>query len=170
MHKNKEIMRHTLLALVEDRPGVLARIAGLFARRGFNIESLAVGHAEKRGHSRMTIVVGGGEREIEQARKQLNKLIEVIAVEEITKTPSVGRELALIQVKATAKTRSEIIQIVDIFRANIVDIGRKSVMVEITGDVEKVNALQLLLKPYGLLAVSRTGQVALPREVLVESD
>lgn len=162
--------KHTLLAFVEDKPGVLARISGLFARRGFNIESLAVGHAEKEGFSRMTIVVAGEEKEVDQVRKQLSKLIEVLEVRNITEEAHVGRELALLKVKASPKTRSQIIEIVDIFRANIVDIGPNSVMVEISGDEDKINALEALLRPYGLLALSRTGLIALPREALEKKE
>ncbi|RLC64199.1 MAG: acetolactate synthase small subunit, partial [Chloroflexi bacterium] len=133
--------KHTLVALVEDKPGVLNRIASLFRRRNFNIQSLAVGSSEHPGLSRMTIVVGGDIAQVEQVRKQLEKLINVVKVTDITEEDMVSRELALIKVKATTTTRSEIMQIVGIFRANIVDVGPNSLTVEVTGDEDKVNSL-----------------------------
>ena len=155
--------RHTLVALVEDKPGVLNRIASLFRRRGFNIQSLAVGGSEHPGLSRMTIVTSGNSAQVEQVRKQLDKLINVVRVSDITEEDMVTRELALIKVKATASTRSEIMQIVDIFRANIVDVGPNSLTVEVTGDEEKVNSLLGLLRDFGIKELSRTGRIALTR-------
>ena len=155
--------RHTLVALVEDRPGVLNRVASLFRRRGFNIESIAVGHSEQPGLSRMTVVVGGDSAEVEQVRKQLDKLINVVKVSDITEEDMVARELALIKVKATPSTRSEIIQIVDIFRANIVDVALDSLTVEVTGDEDKVESLLELLRGFGIKEISRTGRIALTR-------
>jgi len=155
--------KHTLVALVEDKPGVLTRVAGLFRRRGFNIQSLAVGHSEQPGLSRMTVVVNGDSTEVEQVRKQLDKLINVIRVSDITGEDIVARELALIKVKATASTRSEIIQIVDIFRATIVDVSSDSVTVEVTGDEDKVESLIKLLGGFGIKEVTKTGRVALTR-------
>ena len=155
--------RHTLVALVEDRPGVLNRVASLFRRRGFNIESIAVGHSEQPGLSRMTVVVGGDSAEVEQVRKQLDKLINVVKVSDITEEDMVARELALIKVKATPSTRSEIIQIVDIFRANIVDVAPDSLTVEVTGDEDKVESLLELLRGFGIKEISRTGRIALTR-------
>ena len=155
--------KHTLIALVEDKPGVLNRAASLFRRRGFNIESLAVGRSEQPGLSRMTVVVGGDSAEVEQVRKQLDKLINVVKVTDITEENIVTRELALIKVKATASTRSEIIQIVDIFRANIVDVASDSLIVEVTGDEVKVNSLLELLRGFGIKEISRTGRIALTR-------
>ncbi len=155
--------RHTLVALVEDKPGVLNRVASLFRRRDFNIESLAVGRSEQLGLSRMTVVVGGDSAKVEQVRKQLDKLINVVKVTDITGEDIVTRELALIKVKATASTRSEIIQIVDIFRANIVDVASDSLTVEVTGDEDKVNSLLELLRGFGIKEVSRTGRIALTR-------
>ena len=134
-------MRHVLGVLVENQPGVLAKVAGLFSRRGFNIESLAVGTTEDPTVSRMTIVVEGDENVIEQVAKQLNKLIDVIRVADIAKD-SVARELALIKVHTTPATRNEIIQIVSVFRAQVVDISKDSLIIEITGDQDKVSALQ----------------------------
>ncbi|WP_457590297.1 acetolactate synthase small subunit [Geoglobus sp.] len=155
-------MRHTIAALVENRPGVLARVAGLFRRRGFNIESLAVGVTEKEGISRMTIVVAGDDRTIEQVTKQLNKLIEVIKVSDVS-TNAVERELALIKVAATPQTRGEIIEIANIFRARIVDVSRDSFIVEITGDEDKVSAFIDLMRQYGIKEVARTGKIAMQR-------
>jgi len=155
--------KHTLVALVEDKPGVLNRIASLFRRRGFNIQSLAVGGSERPGLSRMTIVTGGDSAEVEQVRKQLDKLINVVRLTDITEENVVARELALIKVKAAASTRSEIIQIVDIFRANIVDVASDSLTVEVTGDEDKVNSLFELLRGFGIKEVARTGKIALTR-------
>ena len=155
--------KHTLVALVEDKPGVLNRVASLFRRRSFNIQSLAVGGSEHPGLSRMTIVAIGDSAQIEQVRKQLEKLINVVKVSDITEADMVTRELALIKVKATASTRSEIMQIVDIFRANIVDVAPDSVTVEVTGDEDKINSLLGLLRDFGVKEVSRTGKIALTR-------
>jgi len=155
--------KHTLVALVEDKPGVLNRIASLFRRRSFNIQSLAVGGSEHPGLSRMTIVSVGDSAQIEQVRKQLDKLINVIKVSDITEGNIVTRELALIKVKATASTRSEIMQIVGIFRANIVDVAPGSLTVEVTGDEDKVNSLLGLLSDFGVKEISRTGRIALTR-------
>ena len=155
--------KHTLVALVEDKPGVLNRVASLFRRRAFNIQSLAVGHSEQPGLSRMTVVVNGDSAKVEQVRKQLDKLINVIRVTDITEGDIVARELALIKVNATASTRSEIIQIVDIFRANIVDVASDSLTVEVTGDEDKVKSLLELLRSFGIKEVTRTGRIALTR-------
>jgi len=155
--------KHTLVALVEDKPGVLNRVASLFRRRAFNIQSLAVGHSEQPGLSRMTVVVSGDSAMVEQVRKQLDKLINVIRVSDITEEDIVARELALIKVKATASTRSEIIQLVDIFRANIVDVASDSLTVEVTGDEDKVESLIELLRGFGIKEVTKTGRVALTR-------
>lgn len=154
---------HILVALVEDKPGVLTRVASLFRRRGFNIQSLAVGHSEQPGLSRMTVVVNGDSTVVEQVRKQLDKLINVIRVSDIGESDTVARELSLMKVKATAATRSEIIQIVDIFRANIVDVASDSVTVEVTGDENKINSLFELLRSFGIKEMARTGRVALTR-------
>lgn len=156
-------MKHTLVALVEDKPGVLNRIASLFRRRGFNIESIAVGGTEDPKVSRMTIVVDGATTAVEQVRKQLEKVIEVIKVSDITQDQMVARELALIKVKAGAQTRSEIIQIVDIFRGNIVDVSSDSLTIEVTGDEEKIKSLLDLLKGFGIKEIARTGRLAMVR-------
>lgn len=155
--------KHTLVALVEDKPGVLNRIASLFRRRAFNIQSLAVGGSEHPGLSRMTIVTWGDDAQIEQVRKQLEKLVNVVKVSDITEEDVVTRELALVKVKATASTRSEIIQIVDIFRANIVDVAPNSLTVEVTGDEDKLNSLLKLLRDFGVKELARTGRIALTR-------
>lgn len=157
--------KHTLVALVEDRPGVLTRTASLFRRRGFNIDSIAVGHSELPHLSRMTIVVDGTSTSVEQVRKQLDKVIDVVKVIDITGSDIVVRELALIKVKATSFTRSEIIQIVDIFRANIVDVGSDSVTIEVTGDEDKVDSLYNLLRGFGIREIARTGRIAMVRGV-----
>jgi acetolactate synthase-1/3 small subunit len=148
---------------VEDKPGVLNRVASLFRRRSFNIESLAVGGSEHPSLSRMTIVAIGDSAQVEQVRKQLEKLINVVKVSDITEGDMVTRELALIKVKANASTRNEIMQIVTIFRANIVDVAPGSLTVEVTGDEDKVNSLLGLLRDFGVKEVSRTGRIALTR-------
>ena len=155
--------KHTLVALVEDKPGVLNRMASMFRRRGFNIESIAVGHSEIPHLSRMTFVVDGATTQVEQVRKQLDKLIDTIKVSDITEDAIVTRELALIKVKAASATRSEIMQIVDIFRANIVDVSDDSVTVEATGDEDKIDSLLNLLRGFGIKEISRTGRIAMTR-------
>lgn len=155
--------KHTLVALVADRPGVLNRVASLFRRRGFNIESIAVGHTEQKGVSRMTIVVSGDAPTIEQVRKQLDKVIDVIKLSDITSESIVDRELALIKVKTTPESRNEIIQIVDIFRANIVDVAPESLIVEATGDEDKLGSLLRLLQNFGVREIARTGRLAMIR-------
>ncbi len=155
--------KHTLSVLVENRSGVLSRVAGLFSRRGFNIDSLAVGVTENPEVSRMTIVVNGDEYTVEQVSKQLNKLIDVIKIRELENSDSVSRELALIKVNATAATRSEIIQIVEIFRAKIVDVSKNTLTVEISGATDKVEALEDMLKQFGIKEIVRTGTIAIER-------
>jgi acetolactate synthase-1/3 small subunit len=157
------MIKHTLVALVEDRPGVLNRVASLIRRRSFNIDSLAVGHSEIPGLSRMTIVVDGATTAIEQVRKQLDKLIEVVKVTELAEGSIIARELALIKVHATSATRSEVIQIVDIFRAKIVDVASDSMTIEATGEEEKIDSLYNLLKKFGIKELARTGRIALSR-------
>jgi acetolactate synthase-1/3 small subunit len=154
---------HTIVALVDDRPGVLTRIASMFRRRGFNIASLAVGKSERPGLSRMTFVVEGNEGTVTQVTKQLDKLIDVIRVTDITTEEIIARELALIKVHATAANRGEVIQIVQLFRANIVDVGGQSVVIEITGEEDKITALRDLLEPFGIIEMLRTGLVAMVR-------
>jgi len=156
-------MKHTLSVLVENHPGVLSRIAGLFSRRGFNIDSLAVGTTDDPDISRMTIVVNGDDYIVEQVKKQLNKLIDVIKISEIDPVNSVTRELVLIKVNADTSSRSEIIQIVEVFRANIVDVNKDSMIIEVVGDEGKVNAMQELLSQYGIKELVRTGVIGLNR-------
>ncbi len=158
--------KHTLIALVADKPGVLNRVASLFRRRGFNIESIAVGHSELPHLSRMTIVVDGATTMVEQVRKQLDKVIDVVRVSDITGDDLIARELALIKVRATSATRSEIIQIVDIFRANIVDVAADSLTIEVTGDEEKIDSLYSLLRGFGIKEIARTGRIAMSRGTL----
>ena len=155
--------KHTLVALVADRPGVLNRMASLFRRRGFNIDSIAEGHSEVPNLSRMTIVVDGTATMVEQVRKQLDKIVDVIKVTDITGPDIIARELALFKVKASPANRSEIMQIVDIFRASIVDVSPDSVVVEATGDEEKIDSLYELLRGFGIKEMARTGRAALSR-------
>ena len=155
--------RHTISVLEENKSGVLARIAGLFSARGFNIDSLAVGETEDPAVSRMTIVVKGDEKILEQVEKQLNKLIDVIKVSDYVETPHLERDLALIKVQADKDDRSELLQIADIFRAKIVDVAADSVIVEATGDEDKITALIRMLEPFGIKEMCRTGIVAMAR-------
>ena len=163
MTTNGTTPRHTITALVQDKPGVLNRISSMFRRRGFNIASLAVGRSEEPDLSRMTFVVEGDDRVVEQVTKHLHKLIDVIKVSDISNENIVSRELALIRVKANIETRSEIMQIVGIFRANIVDVAPDSLIVEVTGDEDKVDSLHELLKGFGVAELMRTGTIALNR-------
>lgn len=156
-------VKHTLSVLVENKPGVLARVAGLFSRRGFNIDSLAVGPTEDPALSRMTIVVSAEDVSLEQVTKQLNKLINVIKISDLDPRWSVGRELLLIKVRATAANRAEIIEIANIFRSNIVDVSRASLTLEVTGTADKLAALEDLLRHYGISELARTGKIALGR-------
>jgi len=155
--------KHTLIALMEDKPGVLNRVASLFRRRNFNIESLTVGHSETPGISRMTIVVDADHAGIEQVEKQLYKLVNITRVSNVSYEPTVIRELALIRVHATAPTRAEIMQLVDIFRAKVVDVAAESLTIEITGPEDKVDSLVQLLRPFGIKEMVRTGRVAMVR-------
>ncbi|MBD0361977.1 MAG: acetolactate synthase small subunit [Coleofasciculus sp. C3-bin4] len=163
-------MKHTLSVLVEDEAGVLTRIAGLFARRGFNIESLAVGPAEQVGISRITMVVPGDDRTIEQLTKQLYKLINVLKVQDITTTPCVERELMLIKVNGTSSTRSEIIELAQVFRARVVDIAEDSLTLEVVGDPGKMVAIVQVLGKFGIREIARTGKIALIRESGVNTE
>ncbi len=155
--------KHTLVAMVTDKPGVLNRAASLFRRRGFNIDSITVGHSELPHVSRMTIVVVGSAAMVEQVRKQLEKLVDVIKVADVTGEGTILRELALIKVKAGSTTRSEIMQIVDIFRAKIVDVAADSLTIEATGDDDKLSSLYNMLRPFGIKELARTGCVAMVR-------
>ncbi|MFH1169322.1 MAG: acetolactate synthase small subunit [Chloroflexota bacterium] len=155
--------KHTLVALVQDKPGVLNRMASLFRRRSFNIDSIAVGHSEVPHLSRVTIIVNGSAAMVEQVRKQLDKVIDVVKVVDITGNNITSRELALIKVRATSATRSEIIEIADIFRANIVDVGSDSLTIEITGDEDKIDSLLSLLRGFTIKEIARTGRIAMVR-------
>ena len=163
-------MKHPLSVLVEDEAGVLTRIAGLFARRGFNIESLAVGPAEQVGISRITMVVPGDERIIEQLTKQLYKLINVLKVQDITTIPCVERELMLIKVNATSSMRTEIIELAQVFRARVVDIAEDSLTLEVVGDPGKMVAIVQVLSKFGIREIARTGKIALTRESGVNTE
>ncbi|BDG58926.1 acetolactate synthase small subunit [Caldinitratiruptor microaerophilus] len=156
-------MRHVLAVLVENNPGVLARVAALIRRRGFNIESLAVGPTEDRRISRMTLAVEGDDAIVEQVEKQLNKLVEVLKVSDLDAENSVTRELALVKVHAEPSRRAQILQLADIFRARVVDVGRRHMTIEVTGTQDKVEALINLAREYGIQEVVRTGVIALER-------
>jgi acetolactate synthase-1/3 small subunit len=156
-------MQHTLVALVEDKPGVLNRVASLFRRRAFNIESLTVGHTEQPGISRMTIVIDSNQTNAERVTANLYKLVNVIQIKDLAEQPSVSRDLALIKVSASPERRSDVMQLVDVYRARIVDVTNDSLIVEITGDEEKVNSFVDVLRPFGILEMVRTGIVAMAR-------
>ncbi len=155
--------KHVISALVENRPGVLAHLAGLFASRGFNIDSLAVGETEKPEHSRITVALRGDDAILEQVRKQLGKVIDVIRVTELSGRNYVERDLMLIKVSASAAKRGEILEVTDVFRGNVVDISPRHVMIEISGPEEKIEAFIELMRPYGIREMVRTGRVAMLR-------
>lgn len=156
---------HVLVTLVEDRPGVMQRVSGLFRKRNFNIDSITVGHSEKEGISRITLTVSGDERIIEQVKKQLNKLIEVIKVTELESGNSVKRELALIKIKVKNETaRADIVQFINIFRGRVVDVRKDSMVVEITGDSPKIEAFIESIGPFGIIEIAKTGVTAMTRE------
>ncbi|MCD1259402.1 acetolactate synthase small subunit [Paenibacillus athensensis] len=157
------MMRHTISVLVNNQPGVLQRVSGLFGRRGFNIESITVGESEETGLSRMVIVTTGDDNTLEQISKQLYKLIDVIKVVDLSANPMVARELALIKVNAEPTMRPEILGIVETFRAAVVDIGPSSLIVQVVGDSDKIDAMVELLRPYGIRELSRTGATAMIR-------
>ncbi|MDR0707275.1 MAG: acetolactate synthase small subunit [Treponema sp.] len=155
--------QHIVSALVENRAGTLSRVAGLFSRRGFNIDSLTVGETEDSAISRLTIAAQGDDAEIEQVVKQLGKLVDVIAVRELDKSACIRRGIMLVKVGADEKIRPNVIQVADIFRARIIDVSPATITIEATGDVEKLEGLLLLLRPYGILELARTGLTALER-------
>lgn len=163
-------MKHTLSVLVEDESGVLSRIAGLFARRGFNIESLAVGPAENPGISRITMVIPGDNRTIEQLIKQLYKLINILKVQDITNIPCVERELVLLKIRSSEENRSAILEIAKIFRAKVVDIASEYLILEVTGDPGKMVAIEQLLYSYGIVEIARTGKISLVRASNVNTE
>jgi len=151
-------MKHTIAVIVENRSGVLTRIAGLFSRRSFNIESLSVGATDNPDYSRMTLSVQGDEVVLEQVIKQLSKLINVIRVSELSPDESIERELAIIKVSADKENRAEIMQLVSVFRASIIDVSSRSMIIEVTGDEQKIDALVLLLRQFGIKELARTGK------------
>ena len=155
--------QHVVSALVENRAGTLSRVAGLFSRRGFNIDSLTVGETEDSSVSRMTIAVTGGDAELEQIIKQLGKLVDVLAVRELDSTSCVRREILLIKISADETVRPAVLQIAGIFRSQVIDVSLSTITLEATGDIEKLNSLILLLSSYGVLELARTGLVALER-------
>jgi acetolactate synthase-1/3 small subunit len=155
--------KHTISILVNDQPGVLQRVSGLFGRRGFNIESITVGTSEEPGLSRMVIVTTGDDRTLEQVQKQLYKIIDVIKVIDISSSPMVARELGLIKLNAEPAARPEVLGIVETFRAAVVDIGPSTLIVQVVGDTDKIDAMVELLKPYGIRELSRTGVTAMAR-------
>lgn len=165
---NQDNQHHILSLIVDNEPGVLARIAGLFSGRGFNIESLCVAETTDPAVSRITLVTSGNMAVIEQIKKQLNKLVNVIMVKDFTGSKCVQRELLLIRVKADAQNRAEILRMVDIFRARVVDVGNSSYTIEVTGDEGKVTAFLNLLKPLGIQEVARTGAIAMARDISKE--
>ena len=154
---------HTIVALVEDKPGVLNRIASKWRQRGFNIESLAVGHSEIPGLSRMTFTVDGATNDVDQVTKQLFKVIEVVEITDITSEDVVARELALIRVASSVNNRTAILEIAQVFRANVIDVAHDSLILEVTGDEDKIEALYELLLPYGVKELVRTGRIAMTR-------
>jgi len=163
-------MKHTLSVLVEDESGALSRISGLFARRGFNINSLAVGPAETKGMSRLTMVVEGDNKTLQQMTKQLNKLFNVLGVADLSNLAAVERELMLLKVSSKDETRGKILDLVQIFRAKVVDVSDMALTLEVVGDPGKLVALEKLLEPYGILEIARTGKIALKRSSGVNTE
>ena len=157
-------MKHIISALVENKPGVLAHVAGMFAARGFNIDSLVVGRTEDPELSRMTIVVIGDDRVVEQVRKQLAKIVPVVKVQDFVGQPVVARDLMLIVLSAPPEKRPEILALIEVFRAKVVDIGQKYIMIEVSGPEAKIEAFINVCKPYGIKSVARTGTIAMPRQ------
>ncbi|MCL6644840.1 MAG: acetolactate synthase small subunit [Dehalococcoidia bacterium] len=159
----KRANHHTVVAIVEDKPGVLMRVASLFRRRGFNIESLTVGHSEMPGLSRMTIVVDGDSAPVEQVEKQLYKLIDVVKVSDLSQEDIVARELAMIKVRCNNVNRHELLDIANVFRADVVDIATNSIILQVVGDEDKIDGLIKMCEPYGIRELSRTGRIAMVR-------
>ena len=155
--------QHTITVLVDNKPGVLSRVSGLFSRRGYNIESLAVSITENPEISRMTLVVNGDEQEVEQITKQLHKLIEVSKVQDYINIPIIARELALIKVNASVENRTALLQLVEVFRGRVIDMSEKTFVIELTGANDKIDAFEKLLEPYGVRELVRTGRIAMAR-------
>jgi acetolactate synthase I/III small subunit len=156
-------MKRTFVALVTDKPGVLNQVASLFRRRAFNIESLTVGHTEKQGISRMTIVIDTDPVSAERIKAYLYKLVNVLQVEDLSEIPTVSRDLAMVKIQAKPETRNDVMQLVDVFRARIVDINNDSLIIEITGTEDKIDSFVDVLRPYGIIEMSQTGSVAMQR-------
>ena len=163
-------MKHIISALVENKPGVLAHVAGMFAARAFNIDSLVVGRTEDPDLSRMTIVVIGDDKVLEQVRKQLAKIVPVVKVQDFVGQPVVARDLMLITISAPPAKRSEILSLIEMFKGKVVDIGQKFVMVEVSGPEEKIEAFINVCRPYGIKNVARTGTIAMPRQAKTEKE
>jgi len=161
-------MKHIINALVENKPGVLAHVAGMFAARGFNIDSLVVGRTEDAKLSRMTIVVIGDDRVLEQVRKQLAKIVPVVKVQDYAGQPLVSRDLSLITIAAPPEKRTELFAMIEMFRGHVVDIGPKSLMIEVSGPESKIDAFIDVCRPYGIKSVARTGTIAMPRQAKTE--
>jgi len=161
-------MKHIISALVENKPGVLAHVAGMFAARAFNIDSLVVGRTEDTALSRMTIVVVGDDRVVEQVRKQLAKIVPVVKVQDFVGQPVVARDLMLIAISAPHEKRPEILSLIEMFKGKVVDIGNKFIMVEVSGPEEKIEAFINACRPYGIKSVARTGTIAMPRQAKTE--
>jgi acetolactate synthase I/III small subunit len=155
--------KHVLSILVENKPGVLARIAGLFARRGFNIDTLAVGPTEDENISRITLTVDGAVHPIEQVTKQLHKLVNVLKIRDMEPEETIAREMALFKVTAAVESRAEIMQFAEIFRADIVDVSRRTMTIEVTGSADKIEAFERMIRPHGLVEMVRTGEIAIAR-------
>jgi acetolactate synthase-1/3 small subunit len=155
--------KHILSILVENKPGVLTRIAGLFARRGFNIDTLAVGPTDDDDLSRITLTLDGAMHPIDQVTKQLHKLVNVIKIRDLEPTETVARELALFKISADGSTRAEVMQMVEIFRGKIIDVSKRSVIVEVTGSWDKIEAFERMVRPFGLIEMARTGEIAISR-------
>ncbi len=155
--------KHTLSILVENKPGVLTRIAGLFARRGFNIDTLAVGPTDDERFSRITLTLDGAKHSIDQVTKQLHKLVNVLKIRDLEPEETLARELAMFKIAADGASRAEVMQICEVFRAKIVDLGRRSVVVEVTGTYDKIDAFERLVRPFGLMEMARTGEIAIAR-------
>ena len=156
-------MKHTLSVLVENKPGVLTRVAGLFARRGFNIDTLAVGPTDDPTLSRITLTLDGAMHPIDPVTKQLHKLVNVIKIRDLEPAETVARELALFKISADGASRAEVMQMVEIFRGKIIDVAKRSVIVEVTGSWEKIEAFERMVRPFGLIEMARTGEIAISR-------
>jgi acetolactate synthase-1/3 small subunit len=155
--------KHTLSILVENKPGVLTRIAGLFARRGFNIDTLSVGPTDDERYSRITITLDGALHPIDQVTKQLHKLVNVLKIRDLEPSETVSRELAMFKVAADGEARAEVMQICEIFRGRVVDVTKRSLIVEVTGTTEKIDAFERMVRPFGLVEMMRTGEIAISR-------